>query len=528
MDPDVWEALEAAVEARQLVIFAGAGVSAAGGLPLWPRLTERLIERMQRDKALEDDAEEAAGHFKATRYVTAISIAQHALGDKVFGDFVKAQLDDKGKDPPALAVAIAALHNKLHGVVTTNLDRFLERAGRDWVDLVKPTGDLVQESGFLWKAHGTLQDRATWVFSRPSYDRVMFGDPQYRATFGALYWARKLLFVGCGLADDDLDLTLGEVRALAGDQPPTHFAIVEEGMGRHRQRELERAGIRLIPYTKGQHDKVIELLKALGGTAPVPAAPPPPSSAVPPVVPPVPAPPVVASANPPHAPHPAPPPGNSHSGGGSIPTVSPSKDESSITNAGRLVKLFCCYHSSDEDHYEQLKKHLSGLTRNNKLEVRGTGEVPVGADRVTTWNKEVHEADLVVFLLSADLTADDDLDRLAATASRRAKDNLSLLVPVRVRPAPQTTTSTGCRPYHAPVPPTLAETTKTACGWASPRKSALLSRRPARAPPLLDIPPLRGQPLPPHRRRSHHHPAQDLNRHRIKKMTPLSKRCGRT
>lgn len=264
LDQDTWTALRDAFERRQLVIFAGAGVSVAGGLPLWPALTAQIVERL-RAAGKGDAADEAQHSLERGRLVEALSAAQHALGPVPFGDALARSLDDRGKPVPELARAIAALRDKLHGVVTTNLDRFLERAGEgEWLETVKPVGDLGQQSGFLWKAHGTLQDRSTWVFARAAYDRVMFGDPQYRATFAALYRTRTFLFVGCSLTDDDLDFTLGEARALSAEQPPTHFALLEGPIATYRRRTLEQAGIRIIAYPKGQHDEVTRLLRALG------------------------------------------------------------------------------------------------------------------------------------------------------------------------------------------------------------------------------------------------------------------------
>lgn len=252
------------------MIFAGAGVSAAGGLPLWPALAADLVERVRRSGKV-DAADEAEQSLKRGRLVEALSAAQHALGAVTFGDAVAKSVDDRGKTVPEVARAIAGLRDKLQGVVTTNLDRFLERAGEgEWLETIRPVGDLAQQRGFLWKAHGTVQDRATWVFARAAYDRVMFGDPQYKATFGALYKARTFLFVGCGLSDDDLDLHLGEARALSGEQPPMHFALLEGPILSYRRKTLEDAGIRILAYPRGQHDQVTSVLRMLGG-APVTA-----------------------------------------------------------------------------------------------------------------------------------------------------------------------------------------------------------------------------------------------------------------
>ncbi len=268
IDPVVWEELKQAYESRDLVVFAGAGVSAAGGLPTWSALAERLLQRMRAMTVLAGAVEEVDDNLRKGKLLDAISGAQNALGAIPFGDFVAKELDDKGKEVPLLAKAIAALVPRTRGVITTNLDRFLERAHEGTLnDFVDPVGELGQLQNFLWKVHGTIQNRNTWIFARADFERVMFGDARYESTFDALYRARKLLFIGCDLSDDDLGLTLGKVRALAGSQPPTHFAVMEGPIWPQRKRTLEHAGVRLLLYPRGEHDEVVELLRALADSS---------------------------------------------------------------------------------------------------------------------------------------------------------------------------------------------------------------------------------------------------------------------
>ena len=64
--------------------------------------------------------------------------------------------------------------------------------------------------------------------------------------------------MGYGLADDDLDLALGWVRAFAAGQAPRHFALMPAGRPgpmRRRQLEYETPG--------GSHDAMVSTLRSL-------------------------------------------------------------------------------------------------------------------------------------------------------------------------------------------------------------------------------------------------------------------------
>lgn len=263
---DIIRDLRKAYEGGNLVVLAGAGVSAGAGLPGWGKLAERVLEKAKA-RGLDPAAlAEAEDDMKAGRLIESLSALKMALGPQEFCREIERQVDDAELPVPALAEAIAALKPKLRAVVTTNLDGFLERAFQGaWPVLTKPPGDLGQRRKYILKAHGTLLDRSTWVFTRDQYDRAMFATPELQQTLGALYRACTLMFVGSGLADDNLDLTLGAIRAIAGEQPPEHYAILPEPIGPNRRRTLEAAGLRLITYPAGQHGEAVKIVRSLVG-----------------------------------------------------------------------------------------------------------------------------------------------------------------------------------------------------------------------------------------------------------------------
>ncbi|MFT3773128.1 MAG: SIR2 family protein [Minicystis sp.] len=176
-------------------------------------------------------------------------------------------LDDNPCPVPDLGHALAALAPKLRAVLTTNLDGLLERAflGR-WPAIARGTADIAQRRGYILKLHGTLLERSTWVLTRAQYDHAMYADPLLQGAFSALFHACPILFVGYGLADDDLDVILGRVRALAGASPPRHFALVDAAtVTPFRKTRLEQSGIQLIQYDNpdGRHGAVAAALRDL-------------------------------------------------------------------------------------------------------------------------------------------------------------------------------------------------------------------------------------------------------------------------
>jgi tetratricopeptide (TPR) repeat protein len=254
-----------------LVIFAGAGISTAAGLPSWSRLAAMLADhpRMHLEKGRR---EELRAFLERRRLVDALTVAEQVLGRSEFSLLVERMLNDQDLPVPGVAQALATLAPRLKAVLTTSIDHLIERAFlRQWPPLWKAPIDIVQRRSFILKLHGTLLDRSSWVFTREDYDHATWGHGSIRETLARFFHAFPLLFVGYELEDEDFESVLAQVRALAGDHPPRHFALVPTGsiQGVRRQ-SLERAGIRLIEYANpdGQHAEVERLLRSLAGSSP--------------------------------------------------------------------------------------------------------------------------------------------------------------------------------------------------------------------------------------------------------------------
>jgi len=104
-------------------------------------------------------------------------------------------LNDQGRALPPALEAIAKLAPKLRAALTTNLDHFLERA-LQWPPIWTPLADLPRRRRFIYKLHGTLLDRSSWVFTRAQYDRVIWASPLFRSTFSVVVRILEWLAAG--------------------------------------------------------------------------------------------------------------------------------------------------------------------------------------------------------------------------------------------------------------------------------------------------------------------------------------------
>lgn len=243
-------------------------MSAAGGLPTWRQLATELVSELDstdpsRSAYLAQFRTEAEHLVQQGRLVDALSAVRSAMGHAEFALRLEGACSDSRLAVPRTFAALAALAPQLRGIITTNLDRFIERALPDWTPHASPKLDVLRRPKSIVKLHGTIQERASWVFARDQYDRSMFDSTSARTTFKAIYLAHPILFLGCSLKDDDLDMYFGEIRSMANEHPPAHFAIVEEPIGPQQRKQLEAAGIRLLTYPNGHHQRLVDILHAI-------------------------------------------------------------------------------------------------------------------------------------------------------------------------------------------------------------------------------------------------------------------------
>lgn len=256
--------LSSAFQANKLIVFAGAGVSEAAGLPSRAELLRRLqalatdaptnapaspapvsAPSVSPRSVLSDPGE--AGSVERESWPDTLAELRDTLGTNELSHWIETYLDDTGREIPPVAQAIAAMSPRLRAVLTVNMDFLLERAfGGTWTSFARVTSDIPQRQRYILKLHGVLSDRSTWALTRDDHDRKLH-DPRRRDVLNALYRAYTILFVLHDFSDHDIESIVEQVHAVGDGQLPRHFALVPTGqLAGPRKRALERSGIRVL------------------------------------------------------------------------------------------------------------------------------------------------------------------------------------------------------------------------------------------------------------------------------------------
>lgn len=268
---DGFQTLRQFLERGELVAFVGAGLSKPGGLPLWSEFVQALRAESVRLGIPPVELSDIDHAIASNASIDALTELERYLGPASFARLVAEQLDDRNgprgqpRPVPDVVRALADLASGLRAVITTNLDAFIPRGfPREWQSFERLTGDLASRRQYIFRLHGAIHDRETWVLTRSEYDRVMDRDPLYHTYFSAVFISQPMLFVGFGLADPHFDRIAQKIRALSRGQPPHHFALIHENeITPGRRRKLGECGIELLSYAS--HDALPAVLRSLMG-----------------------------------------------------------------------------------------------------------------------------------------------------------------------------------------------------------------------------------------------------------------------
>ena len=114
--------LTTAFDEGQLTICVGPELARMGGLPTPPMLARALLRTLI-DERPQFDSSDIRGLIDEGKYAEALAELEYELSTPAFrSHVVRAYGDQRSHEPPALAMRIAGLRDRLHSVFTTNLD----------------------------------------------------------------------------------------------------------------------------------------------------------------------------------------------------------------------------------------------------------------------------------------------------------------------------------------------------------------------------------------------------------------------
>lgn len=265
-------ALVSYLRERRCILFVGAGLSRPAGYPGWGDLMKQVVDgttEMLGDAARRDelDALMARGQL-----IDVADQCRTLLGRTYFGRLLRSLLARSVAPPEATHRAI--VETPYACIVTTNFDTLLEDAFAKWSDFgipKAPTGMELAQHGtllldgafFILKAHGTIHDDDSMVFTSEDYRRITHANPAFQAVMSSLLLTHAVLFVGYSLSDPNFRLLMDSQLTTFGSDAPPRYALMEN-VGESERAILRRtAGIEVISFAKGAYGEVAGLLQYL-------------------------------------------------------------------------------------------------------------------------------------------------------------------------------------------------------------------------------------------------------------------------
>lgn len=241
----------------KVIPFVGAGVSMSvrgrdGGplFPSWREMLERAAGRLE----VEGNNEHAGLvrgflNIKPPNYLEAAKYAREGLGEAVWLNFLKEQLDKPPETaaPESLELARAVWNLGSKLVITTNFDRVLQWASPQqggpvsW-DINAPAGLASLLQGELpnltvWHLHGQIHNATKLILTPDSYfllyanAKATGSESPYRAaieTLRTLFVSHSFLFIGFSLDDVFFRRQLDEVNEIYEGAGGPHYVLMRE------------------------------------------------------------------------------------------------------------------------------------------------------------------------------------------------------------------------------------------------------------------------------------------------------------
>ena len=264
------EELVEAVREHRVILFVGAGVSAALGLPTW----RQLIDLIADDLGYDPEIFNRLGDFQ--------TLAEYYVLERGGVGPLRSKLD-VAWHPESVELGRSRVHQAIVElesplIYTTNWDRWLERsferAGQPYQKVVS-VGDLARETAGatqIVKFHGDFDNDDSIVLTDSSYLARLAFDTPLDIKLRADTLGRTILFLGYSLADINMRYLLYKLTriwresAYASARPRSYIVLPKTNPV--QEAVLESRGVRTIAHNADdQTDGLREFLEDLLKTA---------------------------------------------------------------------------------------------------------------------------------------------------------------------------------------------------------------------------------------------------------------------
>lgn len=257
------------LQAENLAIFAGAGLSKPAGFVDWKSLLTEVAE----DLDLDIDKEES----------NLVALAQYHVNSKRN----RTKINQLIIEEFSKNIGITENHRILsrlpiHTFWTTNYDDLIEKALEDAKKVVDIKHDPKQlltspkkRDAVVYKMHGDYRHPTDAVIIKDDYERYLLQRNEFYIALRGDLLTKKFLFLGFSFADPNIDYILGKIRAAHTENHQTHYCIlrrvqqfVGEDLADFEYREkkqkyfiedLQRVGVETLLVK--EYSEITEILK---------------------------------------------------------------------------------------------------------------------------------------------------------------------------------------------------------------------------------------------------------------------------
>lgn len=272
--PPIPQILVDAIRRGNCVLFVGAGLSQAAGLPGWKGLLNRLLSWYEQNSISVPNIAEIRELIERGDLL----LAAEAIKDATHAEmFRRALLDAIDETHISLTPTHLLLPEfPFAAVLTSNYDKLLETAYTRVVQMPRVLthsntpelmASLSDQRFYILKAHGTIDQIETIILGSRSYRELMHANEAYREHLKTVFRTKTVFFVGFSLSDPDLRLILDREQIISKGYMNPHYALMNSReMTPLVQKEWEQDyGIQLLLYEPSNeyHPEVEEFLKEL-------------------------------------------------------------------------------------------------------------------------------------------------------------------------------------------------------------------------------------------------------------------------
>lgn len=223
---------------RKCILFLGAGISAnssndQGKRPAtWEQFLNDIV--VKRVEKLHDHIRIIQQLIKEKDYLTACEIIVNEIGETDFGELAADEFRRPGYKSSEIHQLIYALDSRI--VITPNIDKIYEQYAMN-----ESNSTVVVKSYFeddiakylrtndylIIRAHGYVDDTLKVIFTHKQYSEARNKYSSFYKLLDALILTHTFIFLGCGINDPDIKLTLENSNFLYPNCLPHYFITAE-------------------------------------------------------------------------------------------------------------------------------------------------------------------------------------------------------------------------------------------------------------------------------------------------------------